>query len=349
MPPPNPVGFPPVRRGAILQLTLLALVAAAITTAVAVLIPWMPEQASREAQRINFTFWFMTIIAIFVFSIVCAVLGYALIHFRVKPGDLSDGPPIHGHTGLEIAWTIVPFVLVTAVAIVSAVVLSKNSDAGPNPVKVTVIGQQFDWTFKYPNGQTYPILRLPEGKKVDLTIESVDVLHSFWVPQMMQKQDAVPGLPTHLTITPIRLGTFPVICVELCGLGHSTMRSEAVVMSAAAYDKWLNAKPAAPPSTGTSSAAGSGLATFKANGCSACHTLTAAGATGTIGPDLDKLSAEAAKAGQPLDDFIKTSIIDPGAYVAPGYPNGVMPTTFKSSIPGPALDQLVQYLASNAK
>ena len=113
----------------------------------------------------------------------------------MKPGDLSDGPPIHGHTGLEIAWTIVPFILVTAVAIVSAVVLSKNSDAGPNPVRVTVIGQQFAWVFKYPNGQTYPILRLPEGQKVDLTIESLDVLHSFWVPQMMQKQDAVPGLP----------------------------------------------------------------------------------------------------------------------------------------------------------
>jgi cytochrome c oxidase subunit II len=329
-----------VRRGAILQLTLLALVAAAITTAVAVLIPWMPEQASKQAQRINFTFWFMTIIAIFVFSIVVAVLGYALIHFRVKPGDLSDGPPIHGHTGLEIAWTIVPFVLVTAVAIVSAVVLSKNSDAGTNPVKVTVIGQQFAWTFKYPNGQTYPILRLPEGKTVQLTIESLDVLHSFWVPQMMQKQDAVPGLPTELTITPTRLGTFPVICVELCGLGHSTMRSEAVVMSSVSYNKWLNTKPAAPAS---------GEATFKANGCSACHTLSAAGATGKVGPDLDDLKAEAAKAGQPLDAFIKTSIIDPGAYVAPGYVNGIMPSTFKSSIPGPALDQLVQYLAANAK
>ena len=338
-----------MRRGAILQLTLLALIAAAITTAVAVLIPWMPEQASRQAQRINFTFWFMTIIAIFVFSIVVAVLAYALIHFRVKPGDLSDGPPIHGHTGLEIAWTIVPFMLVTAVAIVSAVVLSENSNAGINPVKVTVIGQQFAWTFKYPNGQTYPILRLPEGKTVQLTIESLDVLHSFWVPQMMQKQDAVPGLPTKLTITPIRLGTFPVICVELCGLGHSTMRSEAVVMSAVAYDKWLNAKPATPATAGTPSASGSGLAVFKANGCSACHTLTAAGATGTIGPDLDKLKAEAAGAGQPLDAFIKTSIIDPGAYVAPGYPNHVMPPTFGSSIPAPALNQLVQYLASNAK
>jgi cytochrome c oxidase subunit 2 len=285
----------------------------------------------------------MTVIAIFVFAIVCAVLAYAIIHFRVKPGDLSDGPPIHGHTGLEIAWTIVPFILVTAVAVVSAIVLSENSDAGTNPVKVTVIGQQFAWTFKYPNGQTYPILRLPEGKNVKLTIESLDVLHSFWVPQMMQKQDAVPGLPTELTITPTRLGTFPVICVELCGLGHSTMRSEAVVMSSADYDTWLNTKPAAP------AGGGSGLATFKANGCSACHTLTAAGATGKVGPDLDHLSADAAKAGQPLAAFIKTSIIDPDAYIAPTFAAGVMPSTFKASITGPALDQLVQYLASNTK
>lgn len=175
-----------------------------------------------------------------------------------------------------------------------------------------------------------------------MTIESLDVLHSFWVPQFFQKQDAVPGLPTKLTITPIKLGTFPVICVELCGLGHSTMRSEAVVMPADAYDAWLSAKPAAATAT-------TGLATFKANGCAACHTLTAAGATGTVGPDLDKLSAEAATAGQPLDDFIKTSIVDPEAYIAPGYSGGIMPATFKSSIPGAALDQLVQYLAANTK
>jgi cytochrome c oxidase subunit 2 len=338
-----------VRRGAILQLLLLALVAAAITTAVAVLIPWMPEQASKQAQRINFTFWFMTVIAIFVFSIVAAVLAYVVLHFRVKPGDLSDGPPIHGHTGLEIAWTIVPFVLVTAVAVVSAVVLSKNSDAGPNPVKIEVIGQQFAWTFKYPNGQTYPILRMPEGKTVQLTIYSKDVLHSFWVPQMFQKQDAVPGLPTQLTITPTRLGTFPVICVELCGLGHSTMRSEAVVMPATQYASWLTAKPAAAAGAAGASSSSGGLATFTKNGCAACHTLTAAKASGKIGPDLDDLKAEAAKAGQPLAAFIKTSIIDPGAYIAPGYQNGIMPTTFKSSIPGPALDQLVQYLAASAK
>jgi cytochrome c oxidase subunit 2 len=137
------------------------------------------------------------------------------------------------------------------------------------------------------------------------------------------------------------------------------MRSEAVVMTPVAYNKWLHTKPAATPATpaapaapatpGAPASSTAGLAVFKANGCAACHTLTAAGATGAIGPDLDKLATEAKAAGQPLEAFIKTSIIDPEAYIAPGYPKGVMPATFKSSITGPSLDQLVQYLASNAK
>ena len=97
-----------MRRASFLLLGLLAIVAAAITTAVAVLVPWLPVEGSREASRIAFTFWFMTAISIFVFAGVAAVLVYAAWKFRVKEGDLSDGPPIHGHSGLEIAWTVVP-------------------------------------------------------------------------------------------------------------------------------------------------------------------------------------------------------------------------------------------------
>ena len=338
-----------MRRGSILQLALLAILAGVITTLVAVLIPWMPEQASKEAQRINDTFWFMTWISVVVFAVVVAVLAYALIHFRVKPGDLSDGPPIHGHTGLEIVWTAIPFLLVTALAAVSAVVLSKNSDAGPNPVKVTAIAQQFAWQFQYPNGKTYPILRLPVGEKVQLTLKAKDVLHSFWVPQLYQKQDAIPGLPTELTITPIHTGVFPVICVELCGLGHSTMRSEADVMSAADYDAWL-AKESAPAPAGGGGGAADAAATFNNNGCGGCHTFSAIpGASGKVGPDLDQLKAQATTAGQPLNDFIKESIVNPDTYIEPTYAKGVMPPGFGDSIPADKLDGLVQYLADNAK
>src|SRR5581483_5291187 len=143
------------------------------------------------------------------------------------------------------------------------------------PLRITVTGQQFVWSFTYPNNKTYPVLRLPVGRHVKLTLTAKDVLHSFWIPQLYQKQDAVPGLPTHLVISPTRTGTYPVICVELCGLGHSTMRSQAIVMNQNAYDAWYsNASKAAPaPAPGGSAGSGAGLAVFNANGCGACHTL----------------------------------------------------------------------------
>ena len=135
-----------MRRGSLIQLGLLGLLAAAITTAVALVIPWLPVAAGKEAQRIDFVFWFATVIAIGVFSVVAAVLVYSVWKFRVKPDDDSDGPPIHGHTRLEIAWTAVPAVLVTAISIVSAIVLAQNGHAGSNPLKVQVSAQQFAWS-----------------------------------------------------------------------------------------------------------------------------------------------------------------------------------------------------------
>jgi cytochrome c oxidase subunit 2 len=330
---------------------LYAVGAAVVTTLVAVLVPWLPEEASTQGGRIDFTYWFMTGIAIFVFSIVAAVLIYVVLNFRVKdPDDWSDGPPVHGHTGLEIAWTAGPFVLVTAVAIVSAIVLHQNAQAGSDPVRVTAIAQQFAWQFKYSNGAVEPVLRMPIHRGMVLTLTSRDVLHSFWVPQFRQKQDAVPGLPTQIVITPTKLGTFPVICVELCGLGHSTMRSEAIVMSQPDYTAWYK-KSASPTNLATTGAKAiaAGLILFKNNGCAACHTETAAHATGKVGPDLDQLKQEAAKDHRPLDQFISESITAPNAYIAPGYAPNVMPETFKQSLSPAQISQLVQFLAANAK
>ena len=338
-----------VRRASFLQLGLLAILAAAITTAVALLVPWLPVEGSREAGRIAFTYWFMTGISIFVFAGVAAVLVYSAWKFRVKADDLSDGPPIHGHSGLEIAWTVGPFLLVTAVAIVSAIVLHDNTQTAKNQLKVTVVGQQFEWTFIYPNGKTYPVLRLPEHRQVLLTLESKDVLHSFWVPQFYQKQDAVPGLATKISVTPTRLGTFPVICVELCGLGHSLMRSEAIVMKPAAYDFWYEHPNAAAAAAAPKTPAEAALATFNAQSCGQCHTFAPAHATGKIGPDLDKLKAAAAAERLPLDQFIYDAITDPNGYVAPGYEQGVMPANYLSSITTNKLNSLVLFLAANTK
>src|SRR5207244_5866358 len=118
---------------------------------------WLPEQASRQSGRIHFVFWFVTGICIAIFALVTAVIAYSVVKFRRRPDDDSDGPPIHGHTGLEIVWTVIPTLLVTAISVVSAIVLAKNGDAGSNPLRVDVTAQQFAWSFKYPdaqNGQT---------------------------------------------------------------------------------------------------------------------------------------------------------------------------------------------------
>jgi cytochrome c oxidase subunit II len=338
-----------VRRGSIVQLVVIGLLSGTIATCVAILVPWLPTSATTQAERIDFTYWFATVISLVVFAVVAAVLIYSIINFRAKPGDWSDGPPVHGHTMLEIVWTVIPTVLVTSIAIVSAVVLTQNGNAGTSPLKIDVIAQQFSWQFKYGNGQTFPVLRLPVDRKIELNITSNDVIHSFWVPQFGQKQDAVPGAPQSLVITPNRLGTYPVICTELCGLGHSLMRSQAIVMTQAEYDDWYE-KGGSPGGGGGGGPSGSGaVATFTDNGCVACHTFSAIpAAQGKIGPSLDNLSEAAAKAGLPLDEFIRQSIVDPGAYVAPGYVAGTMPS-FKTQISAEKLDELVQYLAENTK
>jgi cytochrome c oxidase subunit 2 len=129
---------------------------------------------------------------------------------------------------------------VTAIAIVSAIVLAKDDAAGANPLRVNVYAQQFFWSFDYPGygNKTSPVLRLPVDRSVVLTMHAKDVLHSFWVPEFRQKQDLVPGLNPTLHITPNKVGTYSLICTELCGLGHALMRSRVVVMQPAAFEQW---------------------------------------------------------------------------------------------------------------
>jgi cytochrome c oxidase subunit II len=131
-----------------------------------------------------------------------------------------------------------------------------------------------------------------------------------------------------------------VICTELCGLGHALMRSHVDVVSQSKFADFLKSGPKAGPP---------GLAVFQQNGCGSCHTFTPANATGKVGPDLDNLKSEAAKANRgPLDTFIHESIVDPAAYIAPGY-RDQMPHIFDSQIPPNQLTQLVQYLSQGAK
>jgi len=332
-----------VQKGALLKVTLIALVVAAITTAVAIFLPWLPASDSKEADRIDFDFWFVTAICILVWAVVAAVFLYSIVAFRARPDDDTDGPPVHGHTGLEITWTAIPFVLVTAIGILSAVVLAKNGDLQKNHLRVNVLGEQFAWNFTYPtygNLQS-TTLRLPVNRQVQLKMTSRDVLHSFFVPEFRQKEDLVPGQTTSINVTPTKLGHYVIQCAELCGLGHAVMLGQVLVMRQADFNKWAQGSSTATQGGG----AAAGKALFTNNGCASCHTYAPAGATGKVGPDLDKLPQYAQQAKKPLEAFVRESIQDPSAYLQPGYPN-VMPS-FKN-LPADQIDQLVAFLTKGS-
>jgi cytochrome c oxidase subunit 2 len=229
-----------VRRG-IAQLVAIGVVIAVLLTVVAVVFQWLPTSASEEFDRIQDVYWFATIISIGIFSLVAAVVVYSVWKWRVSDDDDADGPPIHGHTGLEIIWTAVPAVLVIAIGIVSAIVLARNGEAGNRPLEINAVGQQFAWKFVYSDfdDATSGELVLPVGQETRFTMTSVDVIHSFWVPNFGQKMDAVPGIETSILVTPTRVGDFQVVCAELCGLGHATMRAKARVVTRAEFDRWI--------------------------------------------------------------------------------------------------------------
>ncbi len=331
-----------MRRGSIVRITIYGVLAGIAASVFAVLVPWLPTSASEEMDRIEFTFWFTTVICIGVFAVVAAAIVYSVLNFRVQPEDESDGPPIHGHTGLEIVWTAIPAVLVTAISIVSAIVLARNDDAGPNPLRISVTAQQFAWKFEYPGDDKVVSgeLVLPVDKPVKLTLHSRDVIHSFWVPEFGQKSDAVPGIETTLVITPTRKGEYRVICTELCGLGHATMRAPVRVVEQAEYEKYLAAEAA-----GGAPDESSGEAVFATAGCGGCHTFAPAGSDAQVGPSLDTVDPR----GRPLEEFLLESIEDPNAVLAEGYQGDVMPNTYDKSLSEEQLDALVQYLVDGQK
>ena len=280
-----------MRRGAIVRIVLVGVVIAIIQILVAVLIPWLPDSASKQMDRIEFIYWFATVISIAIFALVMAVLLYSVYKFRSPPEDESDGPSIHGHTGLEIAWTVVPAILVIAIGVISAVVLSQNGNAGTNPMTIKVFAQQFAWRFEYPGEKNLKSNELVDAARPEHHVRASSRPTSSTRSgsrRWGRSRTSSPGSTRASSITPTRLGNFTLICTELCGLGHATMRAPASVVSQADFDAWVKKKQ-----SGAGGGGGSGKAVFASAGCGGCHAFTPAGTNGAIGPKLDNVAADA--------------------------------------------------------
>jgi cytochrome c oxidase subunit II len=339
-------------RAQVRQMLLIGAVVSALGIALALVIDWFPIAASKQAKPID-TLWDVLLIAsVPVFVLVETIVVYCAIKFRMRPGEeLKDGPPIHGNTKLEIIWTAIPAILLVGLCTYAYVVLTdiEEAPAADQQLNVRVVGEQFTWTFfverdgkEVKSSQLY----LPTNKPVYFTIQSKDVIHDFWVPAFRMKVDAVPGIDTHLRVTPNRLGEYPVVCAELCGLGHSTMRQTAHVLNQDEWEKKMDELAAGPQGGGGGGGGGGQAETdgktlftdaAQPSACASCHTLADAGSTGTTGPNLDEVVPDLS------DAEIKQSIEDPDAKITEGFNPGIMPR-YGDSLSAEQVDALVKYL-----
>ncbi|MFN3980064.1 MAG: cytochrome c oxidase subunit II [Caldilinea sp.] len=198
-------------------------------------------QYSVQSEPIRWLFQLHIWLIAFLFSLVSVFMLYALFVFRKRTGDESDGEHFEGNTVLEIAWTVVPLVLVVIFAFIGIQTL-RDATAGGDDVRVEAVGFQWSWTFNYPNGVTAAEMVLPVNKPAEISLRATDVIHSFWVAEWGPKQDLVPGMTTRMKITPTKEGEFKIRCAELCGLSHWSMIATVRVVSEDEYIAWMDQK-----------------------------------------------------------------------------------------------------------
>ncbi|MDQ6774793.1 MAG: cytochrome c oxidase subunit II [Actinomycetota bacterium] len=425
---PEGRGDSPVRKHhSIVPMVVFGVGATVIGIWIVLAIHWFPTDASRQAHRIRVLYDVLLIASVPIFVLVITVIGFSVWYYRMRPGEeLMDGPPIHGNTKLEVIWTIAPAILIVGLVAYSVSVLYANEAKKGNEITIDVTARQ--WAFEYayvePGKKAVysPYLYLPNGHPILFHIRSLDVIHSFFVPQFSEKIDAVPGITTDLRVTPTKRGGYPVECTELCGAGHSFMRSTTYVLPPALFETWMKKQPVqalttsgippgsvlpvavsgvpnplpfltapaptissapssapaapssapaapssapaassttstTPSSAGTGGNAVAGKALFiGAGGCGSCHTLAAAGTSGTIGPNLTaQLKTDCANPasqkvrGTTLTACIDKAITDPYAYLPSGFSAGIMPSNFAQTLGTSKVNDLVAFLVSVTK
>lgn len=331
-----------MRERTIFALTVLTLVLLAAGYWVGSTADLMPFQASTRSVAVDGLFRILLGVATVIFLIVEGALVYAVLRFRRRAGDERDAAPVHGNTGLEVVWTLIPAVLVTGISVYSFMVLSDIERPRDDALVVEVTARQFSWEFYYPDYElTAAEVHLPVNRPVRFLISSADVIHSFWVPAFRAKRDATPGQVAELVIEPQTIGRYPVRCAELCGAGHAGMITEVVVETDPVFRSWVAGQKAIP-----SDPIEAGRFLFARYGCGACHALTDSGATGLVGPSLDGIGERAATrvAGLDAEGYIRESILRPSALVVAGFQDGLMPPNFGERLSLQEMDILVTYL-----
>jgi cytochrome c oxidase subunit 2 len=312
---------------------------------------------STPAREVNDLSLFVLTISAGIFLGVSALLVYALVRFRARPGDTTEPPQVFGSVQIELAWTIIPILIIVMLFLGTARVLFSVQDARKpaSAVDVTVVGHQFWWEFHYPqynvvtaNELHVPVSSGPSSRPTFMKLTSADVIHSFWVPQLAGKTDLLPNRVNEMWIDPQSTGLYVGQCAQFCGTQHAKMLLRVYVDSPEGFQQWIaqqqkaQAEIAADAPGGASAPinAHDGQVVFEHQACINCHTVAGTAANGRFGPDLTHLMSRetlAAGATPNTPENLRAWIDDPNTFK----PGSLMPAMH---LTGRQNDQITAYL-----
>lgn len=304
--------------------------------------PAMSTGAAEIDWLYNFTYYFSLV---FTVLITVATIGFS-VKYRRRKGVKAE--PTQDHTKLELFWTITPLIFIVFLFHWGYEAYVRNTAVPEGAREYRVRGKRWSWSFEYPTGDNEPNeLTLEVNKPVKLILSSEDVLHSFFVPAMRAKRDAVPGQYSYVTFTPNVIGDAPVFCAEYCGKDHSYMLAKIHVVSAQDYKSHLDDLSKIPneyAKLGVDGPVKWGESLFKKNGCNACHSVNG---TKIVGPSMKGIAGtkQPTTAGEVLadDNYLRESIAKPQAKIVSGFESVQMPPfVFKDA----QMDAIIAYIKS---
>jgi cytochrome c oxidase subunit 2 len=285
---------------------------------------YLPEQGSSVAPEVDWLHHIITDLSLFFTVAIVGAMLYFAVKYRAKDGKNHPTPRIEGSHFLEAIWTIVPTLICIFIGTYGILIFKDLRAVPDDALVVNVTGKKWNWTFQYENGkQVVGEAVIPVDQHIKFVLTSKDVLHSFFVPVMRVKSDAIPNRFTYVAFKPVKTGEYNIFCTEYCGTDHSMMLAKLKVVSRDEYNRWLNDNS----ETTKVSLAEIGANLYNQQGCMACHSVDG---SKRVGPSFLQIYNKEATydGGKPYkadEEYLRESILNPNKHYVDGYPKGQMP------------------------
>ena len=302
---------------------------------------WLPPQGSTLASSIDWIFYFVTNVSAIFFVLVVGAMAILVYKYRRREAGEVPSPPEESKI-LELTWIVIPTILVLLVFTWGFKTYIKLQVAPPDAYEVRVKGFQWGWTFTFPEGfQATNEIYVPVGRPIRFVMDSQDVLHSFYIPAMRVKQDVLPNRYSSVWFEGTQTGVFDIFCTEYCGTSHSYMIGKLHVVDQGTFNEW--AETGGVGDIASLPLEEQGAILSKKNACQTCHSVDGSAGTGPTWKGLYEKS-HATSAGTVVADenYLRESILNPGAKIVQGYAN-VMPANY-STLPGEQVDAMIAYI-----